>query len=38
MSGVGVAPCRTVAAENIRHLDRWTRHEKARVRRAVSPR
>jgi hypothetical protein len=24
MSGVGVAPCRTVAAENIRNLDRWT--------------
>jgi hypothetical protein len=38
MSGVGVAPCRTVAAEDIRHLDRWTRHGRAAIRRAVLPR
>jgi hypothetical protein len=26
MAGIGPAPCRTVAAEDIRDLQRWTRH------------
>jgi len=38
VSGVGGAPGRTVAAEDIRQLDRWTRQGRAAIRRAVSPR
>ena len=34
MAGIGPAPCRAVAAEDVRDLQRWTRHE-PRVRRAV---
>ena len=26
MAGIGLAPCRSMAAENIRHLQPWTRH------------
>ena len=35
MAGIGPAPCRAVAAEDVRDLQRWTRHDKPRVRRAV---
>ena len=35
MAGIGPAPCRAVAAEDVRDLQRWTRHEQPRVRRAV---
>ena len=35
MAGMGPAPCRAVAAEDVRDLQRWTRHEKPRVRSAV---
>src|SRR5271165_5265000 len=35
LSGVGVAPGRSVVAEDIRQLDRWTRHGRAAIRRAV---
>ena len=35
VSGVGGAPGRTVAAEDIRQLDRWTRHGSAAIWRAV---
>ena len=38
LSGVGITPGRTVAAEDIRQLDRWTRHGRAAIRRAVLPR
>jgi hypothetical protein len=31
MAGMGPAPCRAVAAENVRDLQRWTRHERPRV-------
>jgi hypothetical protein len=34
MAGIGPAPCRAVAAEDIRDLQRWTRHA-PRFRRAV---
>ena len=34
MAGIGPAPCRAVAAEDIRDLQRWTRHA-PRLRRAV---
>ena len=34
MAGIGPAPCRAVAAEDVRDLQRWTRHA-ARFRRAV---
>jgi hypothetical protein len=27
MAGIGPAPCRAVAAENVRDLQRWTQHE-----------
>ena len=27
MAGIGPAPCRAVAAEDVRDLQRWTRHE-----------
>ena len=37
MAGIGPAPCRAVAAEDVRDLQRWTRHEGSRVRRAVQP-
>ena len=30
MAGIGPAPCRAVAAEDVRDLQRWTRHEAAR--------
>ena len=33
MAGIGPAPCRAVAAEDVRDLQRWTRH--ARFRRVV---
>ena len=26
MAGIGLAPCRAVAAEDVRDLQRWTRH------------
>ena len=29
MAGIGPAPCRAVAAEDVRDLQRWTRHEAA---------
>ena len=29
MAGIGLAPCRSMAAENIRDLQRWTRHTAA---------
>ena len=35
MSGIGDTPGRTVAAEDIRQLDRWTRQGSAAIRRAV---
>src|SRR3979411_2629721 len=35
MAGIGPAPCRAVAAKNVRDLQRWTRHDKPHVRRAV---
>jgi hypothetical protein len=35
MAGIGPAPCRAVAAEDVRDLQRWTRHAQARVRRAA---
>ena len=28
MAGIGVAPCRTMAAEDIRDLQSWARHER----------
>jgi transposase len=31
MAGIGPAPCRAVVAEDIRNLQRWTRHEEPRV-------
>jgi len=34
MAGIGPAPCRAVAAEDVRDLQRWTRHA-PRFRRAV---
>jgi hypothetical protein len=37
MAGIGSAPCRAVAAEDVRDLQRWTRHNEPRVRRAVQP-
>src|SRR6202163_3196044 len=37
MAGIGPAPCRAVAAEDVRNLQRWTRHEEPRVRRAARP-
>src|ERR1700704_5804908 len=37
MAGIGPAPCRAVVAEDIRNLQRWTRHEEPRVRRAARP-
>jgi hypothetical protein len=37
MAGIGPAPCRAMAAEDVRDLQRWTRHEGSRVRRAVQP-
>jgi hypothetical protein len=37
MAGIGPAPCRAVAAEDVRDLQRWTRHEESRVRRAAWP-
>ena len=30
MAGIGVAPCRTMAAEDIRDLQRWTGHGRRR--------
>ena len=27
MAGIGPAPCRAVVAEDVRDLQRWTRHE-----------
>ena len=27
MAGIGPAPCRAVAAEDVRDLQRWTRHD-----------
>ena len=35
MAGIGPAPRRAVAAEDVRDLQRWTRHERVRVRRAA---
>jgi len=35
MAGIGPAPRRAVAAEDVRDLQRWTRHARVRVRRAV---
>ena len=37
MAGISPAPCRPVAAEDVRDFQRWTRHEGSRVRRAVRP-
>src|SRR6202165_1230869 len=37
MARIGPAPCRAVAAEDVRNLQRWTRHEEPRVRRAARP-
>jgi len=37
MAGIGPAPCRAVAAEDVRDLQRWTRHEQPRVKRPVRP-
>jgi len=37
MAGIGPAPCRAVAAEDVRDLQRWTRHKEARVRSAAGP-
>ena len=36
MAGIGLTPCRTMLAENIRELERRTRHAR-RVRRAERP-
>src|SRR5713226_8070708 len=30
MAGIGPAPCRAVAAEDVRDLQRWTRHQEPR--------
>ncbi len=30
MAGIGPAPCRAVAAEDVRDLQRWTRHAAVR--------
>src|SRR5436853_7623398 len=35
MAGIGPAPRRAVAAEDVRDLQRWTRHARVRVRRAA---
>src|SRR5258705_13156619 len=35
VAGIGPAPRRAVAAEDVRDLQRWTRHDKPRVRPAV---
>ena len=37
MAGIGPAPCRAVAAEDVRDLQRWTRHGEPRFRRAARP-
>src|SRR3981081_2887790 len=37
MAGIGPAPCRAVVAEDIRNVQRWTRHEEPRGRRAARP-
>ena len=37
MAGIGPAPCRSVAAENVRDLQRGTRHEEPRFKRAARP-
>jgi hypothetical protein len=35
MAGIGLAPCQAVVAEDVRDLQRWTRHEEPRVRSAA---